>query len=171
VTQRVTSQTLAVQPRIDLHLARVYARGARATERVERFHRERSAIVERLVERLRLRTTRIEGVVRHPSAAPVPVAVRPTSRELAVLLPRLAPSATVPARAPAVLLRAAGRGRPSEGRPSPEPAAVALAGPLVPIRHETTTPAPVLDVAGLTDQVIDAIDRRIVVERERHGRL
>jgi hypothetical protein len=170
---RAYMRTLALQPRVDLRLTHVHRHASRTVERVERFHRERTAAIERLVERLQTRTTRVDSVVRHevaPAAAALAAPLIP--RELAVLLPpRQAPAVSPLPPAPAVLKRDHPTRTNAPEHASQELTPAGWASPLPAARRDTEPAAAAVDVAQLTDQVIDAIDRRLVAERERHGRL
>ena len=169
---RAYMRTLALQPRVDLRLTHIHRHASRTVERVERFHRERTATIERLVERLQTRTTRADSVVRREVAPAVALAAPLIPRELAVLLPpHRAPAVSPLPPAPTVLRRERPTRTDAPERPLRELTPAGFASPLPAARRDPEPAAATVDVAHLTDQVIHAIDRRLVAERERHGRL
>ena len=129
--------------------------------------------VERLVERIVTRTTRVEAPARPapartatrsghrqvpPAAAAVASLARSTEqtpRPAASAFPRLAPP-----RPPAAAAHppAAPAGRSAEPHAASPSARVAR-------------PEPPLDVARITDRVLETLDRRLIAQRERRGRI
>jgi hypothetical protein len=145
----------------------------RSVERRERLHREREVFKSRLVERL---------TVRALSSAAVPAEASPPRRRSAAAdegtpsrLARRSQRQVVdaPNLAPLRLVIA---------RPAPAPSARAvpeLSSPAGPRRAQSNdaapaqpwTPPPALNLERLAEQVIDRIDRRVVAQRERMGRI
>jgi hypothetical protein len=167
VTHGVTANTVVdLRPRIELTLAAAAApaeRGATSpvVERTFREGRERlllrrstATAVERVATRVLSRGARIERSERSP-AAPTPdgAAPRPLPPRPARLVVRREQPPTAPASSP-----------PAAPHPALGPDAASMpplsAGPVA---------APV-NVEELTDRVVAAIDRRIVIASERTGR-
>ena len=181
---RVVSRTLSttIAPRVSLVLA---PRFESATVHVDAPLLEPAVVrdpcivrrdVERLVERLATQAPRVEPVtsggsrrgtepgVRLSPLPPLPGAARDAGRSapvfapvaaaprVAPLFPRLARPALPPAPAPPAVDR------------SPHVHAPVDAG-------SVAQAAPPLDVAQLTEQVLERLDRRVVAERERRGRI
>jgi hypothetical protein len=118
---------------------------------------------------LRRVVTRTERVAEPPRTLARP-ASGPSGESDAATPARAVPRRLVPAR------RAQTSEDPPEPRPSRGPApAVSVSEPALPHRAlerrglGNAVPAPPLDVARLTDQVLETIDRRILAERERLG--
>jgi hypothetical protein len=107
---------------------------------------------ERLLTRLLDRGVRVEG-------APAP---RPGAAAPAASSPLASP------RAGLVMRRGEAPDEPAPGRA--RPAAYGDPGPLTPPSADPAPPPSAVDVGRLTDQVLSAIDHRIVAHSERLGR-
>ncbi|HEX7524657.1 MAG TPA: hypothetical protein VF327_00045 [Gaiellaceae bacterium] len=180
---RVVSRTLSttIAPRFSLVLAPrfeagdVYVGGPSLEPAVVRDPCIVRRDVERLVERLATKVTRVEPAavgagrrgaepgLRPPPLPPLPGAA-PTAGRPA---PVLAQVAAAPAGAPLFP-------RLAHLAPTTSPPAVErLPQPHAPVEAASVTPAtaPPLDVAQLTEQVLERLDHRVVAERERRGRI
>jgi hypothetical protein len=131
--------------------------------------------VERLVQRLATQATRVEPAGAGAGRRAAEPGVWPSP------LPPLPGVARVADRSAPVLAPAAAAGRvaplfPRLARPASAPASAAVERPShAPVQTDaaSVTPpaAPPLDVAQLTEQVLERLDRRVVAERERRGRI
>jgi len=140
--------------------------------------REAAAVrheVERLVERIAMRTTRVEA----PARPGRPATAARAERRAA---PVAARSATFAGSTPEQMLLAATPAFPRLVPPRAPTSPVAPPEPpsqparlLQPLGSSPSAPAarvePPLDVAGIADRVLETLDRRLIAERERRGRI
>jgi hypothetical protein len=161
--------TLVHAPRLVLAVTALH-RHEHPEARFERSTRTVRTLSNPLVERLLMRRERVERV---PAPCP-PAAVAPLAPAVTVLSTPAVTPPTVPPRLPTVVLRRTTIEHRGADAPADRPKTATP--PAVP-----TVPAPVLappepsgtPLAGgrLVDEVLAAIDRRIVAQRERLGRL
>lgn len=129
--------------------------------------------VERLVERIVTRSTRVEARAR-------PAAARETARRELWPAPTASPSRAFPARVPEpearslapafprlVPPRLATAAVPRPEAPPAPPAQSLLAGPQAHVLRPEASP----DLARIADRVLETLDRRLIAERERRGRI